>query len=155
MWSRLKLGVQHYFFLAIDVMNTNCSITDIEEAVFATPPLTDIQLEDVGGSRKGKPRENASLTDEDAFNLQTGDLETFVPTLQDHRFECTLDEALQTDIATLSAWSIIHQGEQDDHLAALALEKGEELPSPTHSQQLLQRTRVPSVVNFIFDYRRY
>ncbi|OJA20404.1 hypothetical protein AZE42_05358 [Rhizopogon vesiculosus] len=104
--------------------------------------LSDIQ--GVEGPFKGKSREDASMMDEEmAFNLQAEDLTTFVAALQDHRFTRTLDEALQTDIATLSALSIIHQGEQDDHLAALALQRGEELPSPTHSQQLLQLTKVP------------
>ncbi|OAX38732.1 hypothetical protein K503DRAFT_782672 [Rhizopogon vinicolor AM-OR11-026] len=104
--------------------------------------LSDIQ--GVEGQFKGKSREDTSITDEEmAFNLQAEDLTTFVAALQDHRFARTLDEALQTDIATLGALSIIHQGEQDDHLAALALQRGEELPSPTHSQQLLQLTKVP------------
>jgi len=102
---------------------------------------------------KGKSLEDASLTDEEiAFNRQAEDLKTFVAGLQNHRFARTLDEALQTDIAILGTLPTIHQGEQDDHIAALAFQRGKELPCPTHSQQLLQCTNVLSVADSILDY---
>lgn len=134
-------------------MNAHCSVADIEtEALIATLSLIDIQ--DVEGSRKGKLREDANLTDEEvAFNIQAENLKTFLATLQDHRFALSIDEALQADTATLSAYSMINQGELDDHLAALALERGHDLPFPTHPQRLLEFTEVPSLVDPTYDFR--
>ncbi|OJA20405.1 hypothetical protein AZE42_05362 [Rhizopogon vesiculosus] len=125
-------------------MNAHCSVSDIEtEALIVTLSLIDIQ--DVEASRKGKSREDAALTDEEvAFNIQAENMKTSLATLQDYRFALSIDEALQADTATLSAISTINQAELDDHLAALALERGHDLPFRTHSQRLLERTELLS-----------
>ncbi|KAG2150682.1 uncharacterized protein EDB93DRAFT_1141480 [Suillus bovinus] len=126
-------------------MNTCCSVPDLEaEALVRALSLLDI--EEVGRSRKGKSREgsDACLTDEEiAFNLQAEDLKASLAELQDRRFALSLDRALQTDTAALSALSLINQGEQDDHISALALERGDDVPTPTHSQEELEWTRFP------------
>jgi len=134
-------------------MSDHRTVADIEtEALIVTLSLIDIQ--DVEGSRKGKLREDASLTDEEvAFNIQAENLKTLLATLQDHRFALSIDEALQADTATLSAYSMINQGELDDHLAALALERGHDLPFPTRPQRLLELTEAPSLVDPICDVR--
>ncbi|KAG1890881.1 hypothetical protein F4604DRAFT_1566616 [Suillus subluteus] len=119
-------------------MNTRFSVPDIEaEALVLALSLLDI--EEVEGSRKGKSREDACLTDEEiAFNFQAENLKASLAELRDRRFALSLDEALQTDTAALSALSLINQGEQDDHLFALALERGADVPTPTHSQEVLE-----------------
>ncbi|KAG2154107.1 hypothetical protein DEU56DRAFT_438705 [Suillus clintonianus] len=126
-------------------MNTRCSVPVIEaEALVLALSLLDI--EEVEGSRKGKLREDACLTDEEiAFNIQAENLKISLAELQDRRFALSLDEALQTDTAALRALSLINQGERDDHLAALALERGDNSPTPTHSQEALEWTRIPPV----------
>jgi len=136
-------------------MNTRCSVADIEtEALIVALSLIDIQ--DVEELRKGKLREDAPLTNEEiAFNIQAENLKTSLAALQDRRFALSLDEALQTDTATLRALSSINEGELDDHLAALALETEDNLPSPTHSQQFLEFTRVLSLVDLILYLRCY
>ncbi|KAG0693075.1 hypothetical protein DFH29DRAFT_860429 [Suillus ampliporus] len=128
-------------------MNTRCSVSDIEtEALMLALSLLDIQ--DVERSRKGKLREDAYLTDEEiAFNIQAEKLKISLTALQDHRFALSLDEALQTDTSALNALFFINQGERDDHIAALALERGQDLPTPTHSQQVLEQTRILLFVN--------
>ncbi|KAG2350012.1 hypothetical protein BDR05DRAFT_980036 [Suillus weaverae] len=118
-------------------MNTRFSVPDIEaEALVLALSLLDI--EEVEGSRKGKLREDVCLTDEEiAFNFQAENLKASLAELQDRRFALSLDDALQTDTAALSALSLINQGEQDDHLSALALGRGDDdLPTPTHSQEI-------------------
>ncbi|KAG2032198.1 hypothetical protein BDR03DRAFT_994443 [Suillus americanus] len=126
-------------------MNTRFSVPDIEaEALVLALSLLDI--EEVEGSRKGKSREDACLTDEEiAFNFQAENLKSSLAELRDRRFALSLDEALQTDTAALSAMSLINQGEQDDHLSALALERGDDVPTPTNSQEVLERNGFLSV----------
>lgn len=118
--------------------------------------LSLLNIEEVEGSRKGKLREDACLTDEEiAFNFQAEYLKASLAELQDRRFALSLDEALDTDSAALSVLSRVNQGEQDDHLSALALERGDEVPIPTHSQEILEWTVSLSFVNFIFDFIYY
>jgi hypothetical protein len=150
--TTLNLTPSRLFFLAI--MNAHY-VSDIEtEALIIALSLTDI--EDVEESRKGKLREDAALTDEEvAFNIQAETLKMFLATLQDQRFALSIDEALQADTAALSAFSTINQGELDDHIAALALERGHDLPFPTRSQRLLECTNVPSLVDLIYGFRCY
>ncbi|KAG1734332.1 hypothetical protein EDB19DRAFT_1728124 [Suillus lakei] len=127
-------------------MNARCNVPDIEaEALVLALSLLDI--EEVEGSRKGKLREDACLTDEEvAFNIQAENLKVSLAELQDRRFALSLDEALQTDTAALSALSLINQGERDDHLAALALERGDDdVPTPTHSQEVFEWSRILSL----------
>ncbi|KAG1865174.1 hypothetical protein C8R48DRAFT_797875, partial [Suillus tomentosus] len=121
-------------------MNTYCSVPDIEAEALVLA-LSLLNIEEVEGSRKGKLREDACLTDEEiAFNFQAEYLGASLAELQDRRFALSLDEALENDSAALNVLSRINQGEQDDHLSALALERGDEVPIPTHSQEILEWT---------------
>ncbi|KAG2350011.1 hypothetical protein BDR05DRAFT_986334 [Suillus weaverae] len=128
-------------------MNTYCSMPDMEaEALGMALSLLDI--EEVEGSRKGKLREDAHLTDEEiAFNIQAENLKASLAELQDRRFALSLDKAFPTDTSTtLNTLALINHGEfelDDYYLAALALE-GNDLPSPTESKELLEWTRILS-----------
>ncbi|KAG0696698.1 hypothetical protein DFH29DRAFT_192830, partial [Suillus ampliporus] len=102
--------------------------------------LSLLDIQDVERSRKGKLREDAYLTDEEiAFNIQAEKLKISLTALQDHRFALSLDEALQTDTSALNALFFINQGERDDHIAALALERGQDLPTPLTHNKCLNR----------------
>ena len=119
-----------------------------------TLALNDIQ--DFKDSRKGKSREGAPLTNEEvALDIQAENLKALLIVLQDQRIALSIDEALHADAAALSALSLANQGELDDHLAALALESGGNLPLPTHAQRFLESYQVPSLVDLIYDFRGY
>ncbi|KAG1756891.1 uncharacterized protein EDB91DRAFT_1095002 [Suillus paluster] len=123
-------------------MNARIGMPDIEtEALILGLSLLDIQ--DVEGSQKGKLREDAYLTDEEmAFNIQAENLRSSLVALQDLRFALSLDQALEADSATLSAISFINQGELDDHIAALAFDRGQDLLPRTHAQHMLEQARI-------------
>jgi hypothetical protein len=125
-------------------MNARYGMSDIEsEELKATLSLIDLRAAE--GSRKGKSREDAALTDEEvALNIQAEDLETLLATLQDHRIAQSINEA---DTVTLLGLIMVNQGERDDHLAALALSRGDSLPPPTLPQRLLESTEVLSLVD--------
>ncbi|KAG1905770.1 uncharacterized protein F5891DRAFT_1006494 [Suillus fuscotomentosus] len=121
-------------------MNTYCSVPDIEAEALVLA-LCLLNIEEVEGSRKGKLQEDVCLTDEEvAFNFPAEYLKASLAELHDRIFALSLDEALETDSAALSVLSCINQGEQDHHISALALERGDEVPIPTHSQEILEWT---------------
>lgn len=134
-------------------MNTYGSVLDMDaEALVLALSLLDI--EEVEGSRKGKLREDAYLTDEEiAFHIQAENLKASLAELQDRRFALSLDESFVTNTcATFDTSALINQGElelDDDYLVALALE-GIDSFSPPESQELWPR--ILSFVNLFFYF---
>jgi hypothetical protein len=60
--------------------------------------LSLLDIEEIEGSRKGKLREDAYLTDEEiAFNIQAENLKASLAELRDRRFALSLDESFATD----------------------------------------------------------
>ncbi|KAH7930749.1 hypothetical protein BV22DRAFT_1000244 [Leucogyrophana mollusca] len=107
------------------------------EILIAKLVLEDIN--DIEASRKGKSREDAPLTDEQlAIKEQAEASQELLGLLTDFRFALSMDEALEADRSHLAAFSVLNEGEEDDHLAALALSRGEDLPLPTVFQQALE-----------------
>ena len=107
------------------------------EILIAKLVLEDIN--DIEASRKGKSREDAPLTDEQlAIKEQAEASQELLGLLTDFRFALSMDEALEADRSHLAAFSVLNEGEEDDHLAALALSRGEDLPPPTVFQQALE-----------------
>ncbi|KAH7916168.1 hypothetical protein BJ138DRAFT_1169480 [Hygrophoropsis aurantiaca] len=101
--------------------------------------LTLQDIDDIESSRKGKGREGAPLTDEElAFNEQAESIRNLLNLLADYKFAQSIDGALETDRTHLVTFSVLNDAEEDDHLAALALSRGENLPPPTVFQQALE-----------------
>ncbi|KAG1782388.1 hypothetical protein EV702DRAFT_1192061 [Suillus placidus] len=106
-------------------MNTYCSMPDMEAEALGMA-LSLLDLEEVEGSRKGKLREDAHLTDEEiAFNIQAEYLKASLAELQDRRFALSLGKAFSTDTSTtLNTLAPINYGElepDDNYYLALIL----------------------------------
>jgi hypothetical protein len=93
-----------------------------------------------GKAPLGKPLSDGEL----ALNEQLHTARCRLTYLEDCSVAQSLAQALHLDQDQLDAFSSINQGEQDDHLAALALSQGECLPAPTSSQQFLSKGKSTS-----------
>jgi len=101
--------------------------------------LTLDDIEEINGSRKGKSRDNAPLTDEEyAFQAQAESLRIFLAFLEDSIFAQSVDEALDSDQHYLNAVRVIERAAEDDRRAAFALSQGQPLPEKSASQRLLE-----------------
>jgi len=119
-------------------MALQCDDFDAEtSALIARITLDDI--EEIGLLRKGKERYDAPLTDADvALQAQAESLQTFLKVIEDYQFARSIDSALAVDQDCLAAFSLVAQGEEDDHRAALALYRGQPLPQASESQKALE-----------------
>lgn len=108
---------------ASEILAAQLVVADIEAAV---------------GSQKGKAPLGSLASDGVlALNEQLRAARSHLSSLGDYCVAQNLAQALRLDQVQLDTLSSINQGEQDDHLAALALSRGQSLPAPTSSQQFL------------------
>jgi hypothetical protein len=95
-------------------------------------------LEAALGSHKGKAAQGSPVPDGHlAVTEQLLVARSHLASLQDRGIARSLARALLRDQAQLDTFSSMNQGEEDDHLAALALSRGESFPAPTPSQCFL------------------
>ena len=96
-------------------------------------------ITEVKDSRKGKQRADVPISDEEyAFHIQGELLEDSLRNIDSYRVAKSLDVALETDYPFLRAIAVVDQAAAEDHEAALALSRGEPLPSQSRAQRLLE-----------------
>lgn len=104
--------------------------------------IAQIALDDIvaiNGSRKGKGRADAPLSDEEtAFRFQFDYWENLLRIIDNRRIAESISTAMAADRPYLNALSIIEQAARDDHQAAQALASGGELPRPSQAQRSLE-----------------
>jgi hypothetical protein len=106
------------------------------ESLVASLILQDLQ--EIQDAQKGKGRIDAPITDDQlALQDQLAAAMSHMALLEDIRLAQSLDDALRLDGQCLEALSIVNQAESEDHVAALALQRGDPLPAPTESQRSL------------------
>lgn len=117
--------------LASEILVAQLVVADIEAAI---------------GLQKRKTPVGRPLPDgEFALNEQLLAARSRLSNLQDYGIAHSLARALRLDQDQLNRFSSINQGEQEDHLAALALSRGESLPTPTMSQRFLGESTLDPV----------
>ncbi|KAF9450772.1 hypothetical protein P691DRAFT_809609 [Macrolepiota fuliginosa MF-IS2] len=119
--------------------NTNNDDIDMEtSALIAELLYSDMQ--EILGSRKGKARTGAPLTDaEYALQLQSEQLEGMLTEVQDADIARRMQDALRMDRALIEEMALSEKVAQQDHEAALALERGEAMPRATKEQLSMGR----------------
>lgn len=123
---------------------------DLEtERLVASLVLQD--LEEIQEAQKGKSRADAPITDDQmALRDQLAAIMSHMTILEDIHIAQNLDNALHLDRDCLEALSIVNQAEADDRNAALALGRGEALPSPSAAQISLQDPSVSAQLSVLF-----
>lgn len=105
--------------------------------------VTELMLNDIAAvqaTRKGKADKNIRPSDEEiAFNLQTALLNAHICTLHDRRFASSIDRAIESDASQLRRHVRQERAEHDDHLVAVALQHGHDLPQQTGAQRMLEK----------------
>ena len=124
---------------SLDIQPFNpCDAEDLETSrLIAQLTLDDITRIDL--SRKGKAREDASLTDEElAFLMQRGYWEGIMRALEDRQIAEGLAAAMEVDRSCLRVLAVVEQAAQDDRCAALALSENRPLPSVSEAQRMME-----------------
>jgi hypothetical protein len=130
-------------FVPIDMALVYDSLDAESAALVARLTLDDIA--EIESRRKNKGRADAAISDEQlALQIQEETLQSVLSSLDDLRFAKSIDYALGTDRNYLAALSVVDRAAEDDHAAALALQRGEPLPSPSQAQRALETLRPPT-----------
>jgi len=127
---------------------------DLEtDSLVASLILQDI--EEIQYAHKGKGRADAPVTDDQlALQDQLTAIMSHMTFLNDIRLARSLDDALGLDAHCLEAFSILNQAENEDHNAALALERGDPLPPPSLSQRSLEDPFILALLSVLFSILR-
>ncbi|KAG5638838.1 hypothetical protein H0H81_009609 [Sphagnurus paluster] len=101
--------------------------------------LTLQDIDEIDGSRKGKARANAPLSDEQiALRMQREYFQSSIREMNDLAMAKSLHDAIERDHSLLSSLSVMEQAAQDDHNMALALSNGRPLPEKSAAQRLVE-----------------
>jgi hypothetical protein len=102
----------------------SCHLMDDETyALIARLCLDDI--DDINASGKGKSRKDAPLTDVQlALQCQAEIALGVLESTRDHHLAQSIDAALETDNASINAFTLLERIARDDREAALALSRG-------------------------------
>ncbi|KAJ3574850.1 hypothetical protein NP233_g1474 [Leucocoprinus birnbaumii] len=96
-------------------------------------------LQELASQRKGKSRFNAPLSDaEYALQLQSEQLEGMLTQIQDAEIAKRMQDAMRMDQALIEQMVLNEQVARQDHEAALALSRGEQLPVLTKEQRAVE-----------------
>ncbi|KAF5353321.1 hypothetical protein D9756_007983 [Leucocoprinus leucothites] len=97
-------------------------------------------LQELASQRKGKSRYNAPLSDSEyALQLQSEHLEGMLTQMQDAEIAKRMQNAMRMDQALIEQMVLNEQVARQDHEAALALSRGEQLPGLTEEQRAIER----------------
>lgn len=135
------LPITHFAMSTADKLQSLMSISylplDLETEILIASLIIE-DLEEIQNARKGKSRANAPMIDDQlALQEQLTSMMSHMTFLEDIRLAKSLDTALRLDRHCLEALSVIDQAETEDHNAALALQRGGPLPSPSAAQMSL------------------
>jgi hypothetical protein len=112
---------------------------DLSTEILIAQLLYD-DLQEMMDSRKGKARAGSSLSDTDyALQVQSEQLGKRLTEIQDAEMALSLNRAMQTDHAAISALALSEKVAQQDHEAALALSRGHQLPPITQQQRAIEQ----------------
>jgi hypothetical protein len=101
--------------------------------------LTLDDIDEVGGRRKGKARVDAPASDEEiAFRDQREYWEGVIRTIDDHILAQSINNAIASDRPYINVLAAMEQAATDDRAAALALSRGEALPTPSRAQRSME-----------------
>jgi hypothetical protein len=131
---------------ALDTSSTHTLINftddndiDLETSILIAELFYE-DLQSTLNTRKGKSRYGTPLSDSEyALQLQSEQLESMLNEIQDARIARRMADAMSLDRQLIQQLVLSERVAQQDHEAAIALDRGQQLPQVTDEQRAVER----------------